>query len=109
MHRQKFHRRRRRKPDVYHVYAREAANAGNELHDGLARGAAIAANHNTLGFCNLEKRAHMALQHLRCKRIANDTADTGNGTHQFGHLIYSVLSELRNARIEYERFLALVN
>ena len=90
MHRQKFHRGRRRKANIHHVNAGKAADTRDKLHDGIAGGAAVTPDNHTLRLRNLEEGAHVTLENLRGEGIAHDTADTRNRTHQFRHLVYSV-------------------
>ena len=105
MRREEFHRRRRRKADIHHVHAGEAAYARDKLHDGIAGGAAVTPDNDTLRLRNLEEGAHMALEHLRGEGIAHDTADTRNRTHQFRHLVYSVF-KIFATRFSATRFCA---
>ncbi len=79
--RQKFHGRGRRKAHIHNIHARKAANASDELHNRITCGAAITANHHALCLRDFEESTHMALQNLRSKGIANDSADTRNRTH----------------------------
>ena len=81
MRRQKFHGRSRRKADIHDIHARKAANASDKLNDGIACRAAIAANDHALSLRDFEECTHMALQNLRSKGIANDSANTRNRTH----------------------------
>ena len=81
MRRQKFHGRSRRKSDIHDIHAGKAADARDKLHNRIASGAAIAANHHALRFRDFEERTHMALQNLRSEGIANDSANTRNRTH----------------------------
>ena len=81
MRRQKFHGRSRRKANIHDIHTRKAANASDELHDGITCRAAIAANHYALSLRDFKESTHMALQNLRSKGIANDSADTRNRTH----------------------------
>ena len=96
--RKDFYRRSRREAYFYHVHARKAANTRHELANGIAGGAAVAANHHALGVGNLQKSAHVAFENLGGKGITHDTADTRNRTHQFGH------KNLRFLRIIIKKF-----
>ena len=83
--REDFDRRRRRKADLYNVYARQTTDARDKLTNSVARRSTVATNHDSLGLGNLQKGTHMALQDLGGKGITHDSADTRNRTHQFRH------------------------
>ena len=85
MRRQEFHGRSRRKTDIDDIDSGKAANACDILHNRLPRRAAIATNHHAFRLRDFEESPHMALQNLRGKSIAHDSANTRNRTHQFRH------------------------
>ena len=105
MHRQQFHRGRRRKADIHHVHAREAAYARDKLHDGITGGAAVAPDNHALRLRDFEEGAHVALEHLRGEGIAHNPTNTRNRTHQFRHLVYSVF-KIFATRFSATRFCA---
>ena len=111
MRRQKFHGRGRRKAHIHDIHAGKAADASDKLHNRIACGAAIAANHHALCLRDFEECTHVALQDLRSKGITNDSADTRNRTHQFRHIFSNKLNlaKLRDRCIKDEIFRTFIN